>query len=59
MPTNRAFEVGDQVEVLNGPFESMTLRVYEITAGHARGLVHIFGRETEVKIAVGSLGAVA
>lgn len=59
MPTNRTFEVGDQVEVLDGPFESMTLRVYEITASHARGLVRIFGRETEVQIAVESLGGVA
>ncbi|PJN94454.1 hypothetical protein CNY89_14395, partial [Amaricoccus sp. HAR-UPW-R2A-40] len=59
MPTNRAFEVGDMVEVLTGPFEAMSLRVYEITKGEARGLVSIFGRETEVQISVANLGAVA
>lgn len=59
MPTNRAFEVGDVVEVLTGPFEAMSLRVYEITKGEARGLVRIFSRETEVKIPVANLGAVA
>lgn len=59
MPTNRAFEVGDVVEVLSGPFEALSLRVYEITKGEARGLVRIFSRETEVQIPVANLGAVA
>ena len=59
MPTNRAFDIGDEVEVLDGPLEAMRLRVVEITGGEARALVLFLGLEREIQISVEMLGAVA
>lgn len=59
MPTNRAFEVGDVVEVLDGPLEAVQMRVVEIADGEARALMAFLGVEREVQISVANLGAVA
>lgn len=59
MPTNRAFEVGDEVEVLDGPLEALRVRVAAIEGGQARALVAFLGLEREVLIPVAQLGAVA
>lgn len=59
MPTNRAFEAGDEVEVLEGPFDGFTVRVAAIEDGQARALLKLFGVEREVLIPVAQLGAVA
>lgn len=59
MPTNRGFDIGDVVEVLEGPLEALRLRVVEIAGGEARALIDFLGVEREVKISVANLGAVA
>lgn len=59
MPTNRGFEVGDEVEVLDGPLDGFRVRVMAIEDGKAKALLQIFGRESEALIPLAQLGAVA
>jgi transcription antitermination factor NusG len=59
MPTNRAFEVGQTVEALDGPLEGTQMRVVEILGSEARALVKFLGVEREIQISVANLGAVA
>ncbi len=59
MPTNRGFDVGDEVEVLDGPLDGFRVRVQAIEDGKARALLRLFGRESEALIPLAQLGAVA
>ncbi|MCS6711261.1 transcription termination/antitermination protein NusG [Brachybacterium sp. EF45031] len=48
-----AFEVGESVTVMDGPFETMPATIHEIDTEHQKlqVLVSIFGRETPVELA--------
>ncbi|WP_298618747.1 transcription termination/antitermination NusG family protein [uncultured Zoogloea sp.] len=57
MPTRRAYEVGELVEVLDGPMEGFHVEVLAITSQAARVLFHLFGRETEAILGLDKIGS--
>ena len=59
MPTGRTFEVGELVEVLDGPLDGFHVEVLGITAEAARVLVRILGRESEATIGLDKIGSLA
>jgi transcription antitermination factor NusG len=58
MPTNRVFDVGDVVEVLEGPLEGVVVTVLEISRGFAE-VVGVDVGALRLRVQVGRLGAVA
>ncbi len=58
MPTNRAFRIGDRVEVVGGPFAMLCGKVIELTPREASVLLALFGRETPVRVPPSDLGAI-
>ncbi len=56
MKTGREFEVGDQVEVLSGPFSGQVVRVDEIKGRYASVLLPLFGEaEHSVRVPIAKL----
>ena len=58
MPTNRVFEVGDRVEVLEGPLALFQGKVIEITPEEAKVVFVLFGGTAPVRVSLSNLGAV-
>lgn len=56
MRTYHEFEVGDRVEVLDGPFAGQIVEVTEISGQNARMVVEIFGGSRDVSVPVDFLG---
>lgn len=58
MPTRRVFELGDQVEVLDGPFEGFIVTVVGLTREAAAFEALLFGRVVEGTIPLHKVGKV-
>lgn len=50
-PSNRPFEVGEVLNVVDGPFATLLLTVTAVEGDRISGLVSVFGRETPVTLA--------
>lgn len=59
MLSNKEFRVGDQVEVIAGPFEGLKVPVKEIRGSRARLVMELFGGEQEVEVPMDVLQAAA
>ena len=57
MPSNKEFAVGDNVEVMVGPFEGMTVPVIDIAGSHAKVLIQLFNADHEVEVELANLAA--
>lgn len=58
-PTRREYQVGDWVEVLEGPFAGLEARVEELTGARAKVLLTVLGGVSPVTVPAESLGAAA
>ncbi|WP_299133541.1 transcription termination/antitermination NusG family protein [uncultured Amaricoccus sp.] len=58
MPTGRAFEVGEVVELIDGPMEGRRVEVIGIEGDRARVFCEFFGGVFDVTIGLDRLGAV-
>ena len=58
MPTRRVYQVGEDVEVLDGPLEGTVMRVVAITGDLAKVVGPLFGGEVEAEIGLDRIGAV-
>lgn len=58
MPTRRSFEIGDEVEVLEGPFEGNHVRVVGLTAAAAEFEGLLFGRVVTGEISLHKVGKI-
>ena len=54
-PYNELVEVGSKVEIINGAFATQIMIVDTIEGEQAKGLINIFGRETEVLVKIADL----
>lgn len=59
MPTGRTFKAGQDVEILDGPFREFRAQVIEIHPTEAVVLCHVFGRDTPLRVDLGSLGSIS
>lgn len=59
MPTGRVFEVGEMVEVLEGPLVGQVARVLAIEGEVARVLCELFGGPLDATIGLDRIGALA
>lgn len=57
MPTGRTFEVGQEVEVLEGPLTWARGKVIEITEHEAKVIFKLFGADRAVSVPLPSLGS--
>jgi transcription antitermination factor NusG len=58
MPTNREYDVGEEVEFLDGPMAGQTGRVTGIGLVRAQVLTWFFGTQMEVEVGLDRIGAV-
>lgn len=56
MPTRRTFDVGDEVEVLEGPFEGFIVTIVGLTGVAAKFETMLFGRSASGEIPLGKIG---
>lgn len=50
MPSNREYEIGDQVRIIEGPFEGHTVEVTDMVGPNALILIDLLGAQQKMKI---------
>lgn len=57
MATHNEFKIGDDVQIMGGPFDGLKVPVMEIVGAHAKVLISLFNAETPVNIPLEQLYA--